>query len=63
MKILESRGFPTKWLRWMKMLLSTSKSAVLINGVLGPWIQCKRGLHQGYALSSYLFLLVADVLQ
>ena len=41
----------------------TSRSAVLVNGVSGPWITCKRGLRQGYALSPYLFLLVADVLQ
>lgn len=37
-KILGARGFPDKWIRWMSMLLSTSNSAVLVNGVLGPWI-------------------------
>lgn len=42
LKFLESRGFPAKWRRWMTMLLSTSKSAVLVSGVPGPWIQCKR---------------------
>ncbi|XP_066384911.1 uncharacterized protein [Miscanthus floridulus] len=63
LKILEARGFPEKWSRWMELLLKTSLSAVLVNGVPGPWIDCKRGLRHGDSLSPYLFLLVADVLQ
>jgi len=49
--ILLARGFPNKWLAWMRTLLNTSHSAVLVNGCPGSWIKCKRGLRQGDALS------------
>jgi mannosylglycoprotein endo-beta-mannosidase len=63
LKILRHRGFPPKYVAWVKTLLLTGKTAILLNGVPGPWINCKNDLRLGDPLSPYLFIIVADVLQ
>jgi len=34
--ILRARGFQDRWCRWMQDILSSSKSAILVNGCSGP---------------------------
>jgi hypothetical protein len=62
-QVLIHKGFGPRWINWIRSILHSGTSSVLLNGVPSKPFHCRRGVRQGDPLSPLLFVLAADLLQ
>ncbi|KAJ9438272.1 putative RNA-directed DNA polymerase from transposon X-element [Diplonema papillatum] len=58
--ILERRGIPAKFLRWIEAFLRNRKAAYKLDGATGRYFDLKTGVPQGTVLGPLLFLYYID---
>lgn len=58
--MMDKMGFGSKWIGWIRECLSSARVSIPINGSPTKEIPMGCVLHQGDALSSFLFLIVAE---
>ena len=62
LEILSLMGFPSMFIGWIRECVSTPRFSININGELVGFFGSSRGLRHGDSISSYLFVLVMEVL-
>jgi hypothetical protein len=63
MEMMKTLGFSKDWLQWTSEILGLASTTVLLNGIPGKNLQCRRGIRQGDPMSPLLFVLAVELLQ
>jgi hypothetical protein len=61
-EVLNHIGFLRRWTNWISILLSTTSTRVLVNGMAGRRIAHARGLRQEDPISLMLFIIIMEAL-
>ena len=61
-KALQHLGFGQSLIHWINVFYSVAESCVLNNGWAGNFFKLSRSVRQGCPLSSYLFIISAEIL-
>ena len=59
--VLKVFGFGKGFLHWIEILLTNQESCVLNGGITTKYFKLKKGTRQGDPISSYLFILVLEI--
>jgi Reverse transcriptase (RNA-dependent DNA polymerase) len=59
-EIFYGRNFRERWITWIKNILHSGRTCININGHLGEYFSCRRGVWQNDPLSPFLFDIVSE---
>ncbi|CAN1136827.1 LINE-1 reverse transcriptase homolog, partial [Linum perenne] len=62
LRLMGDLGFLDKWIRWIHLCISSASFSVLVNEEAKGYFPSSRGLRQGDSLSSFLFIMVMELL-